>query len=115
MAMTVVFTPNQRGKPPDFAEIRWGASKLGDVELHFGDGDDLAGFKLTGFVLRRHSERIDVYLPNRLVFGAARSVAVLRPMTASWEGEPVWGLELEEGPLKERIIDGYHQWLTLHS
>lgn len=73
--MRVVFYPNDRGNPP---------GKLADAELHFEDGDHMAGLKLIGFGVweRRNNGGRNITFPARQysVNGERRSFALLRPL-----------------------------------
>ena len=72
--MTIKITPNDKGNPP---------GKLGDAELHFGEGP-LDGLKLIGFSVweRRSGSGRNVTFPARSysVNGERRSFALLRPI-----------------------------------
>jgi hypothetical protein len=73
-ALTVKFTPNDKGNPP---------GKLADAELHFTSGP-LEGLKLIGFSIweRRGANGRNVTFPARQysVNGERRSFALLRPV-----------------------------------
>ena len=87
--MTVKFTANDKGNPP---------GKLGDAELHFGDGP-LAGLKLIGFAIweRRSGGGRNVTFPARqyAVNGERRSFALLRPIVDTTAQERIRDLILE--------------------
>ena len=75
--MTIKITPNDKGNPP---------GKLGDAEVHFGDGP-MEGLKLIGFSIweRRGGNGRNVTFPARsyVVNGDRRSYALLRPIVDS--------------------------------
>lgn len=73
--MLIKILPNDNATP---------VGKLADVELHFGDGEPLAGMKLIGFNVweRRGGGGLNVTFPARqyAVNGERRSFALLRPI-----------------------------------
>jgi hypothetical protein len=88
-AMTIKFTPNDKGSP---------AGKLADAELHFMDGP-LEGLKLIGFSIweRRGGNGRNVTFPARQysVNGEKRTFALLRPIVDATSQERIRGLILE--------------------
>jgi hypothetical protein len=88
--MKVVISPNDRNNPP---------GKLADAELHFEEGDQLAGLKLIGFGIweRRGGSGRNVTFPARQysVNGERRSFALLRPLVDVTAQERVRELVLE--------------------
>jgi hypothetical protein len=88
-AMTIKFTPNDKGSP---------AGKLADAELHFMDGP-LEGLKLIGFAIweRRGGNGRNVTFPARQysVNGEKRTFALLRPIVDVTSQERIRSLILE--------------------
>ena len=87
--MTVTFTRNDKGNPPE---------KLADAELHFTEGP-LEGVKLIGFAIweTRTGARRNVTFPARQysVNGERRSFALLRPIGDTAAHERLRELVLE--------------------
>lgn len=73
--MRIYITPNATGNPP---------GKLADAELHFEEGEPLAGLKLIGFGIweQRTGNKRNVTFPARTyaVNGERRTFALLRPL-----------------------------------
>lgn len=73
--MRVTFTRNDRNNPP---------GKLADAELHFEEGEPLAGLKLVGWAIwtARNGGNRNVTFPARsyAINGERRSYALLRPI-----------------------------------
>ena len=97
--MEIQVFKNDKGLPP---------GKLADVELHFTDGEPLAGLKLIGFAVwetRRGSGR-NVTYPARsyAVNGERRSFALLRPRAYARDSA-----DLLDGSnrLRDAILDAY--------
>jgi hypothetical protein len=92
--MTIKITPNDKGTPP---------GKLGDAELHFGDGP-MEGLKLIGFSIweRRGGNGRNVTFPARsyVVNGDRRSFSLLRPIVDS----------TAQGKLRELILDAFQEY-----
>ena len=92
--LTVKITPNDKGNP---------AGKLGDAELHFGEGG-LAGLKLIGFSIweRRGGTGRNVTFPawQYAINGERRSFALLRPIVDTAAQEAV----------RDRILEAYVEY-----
>jgi hypothetical protein len=90
--MTIKFTPNDKGNPPD---------KLADAELHFSAGP-LDGLRLIGFaVWERRSGGRTVTFPARQysVNGERRSFALLRPIVDT----------AAQNRVRDLILDAYRE------
>jgi hypothetical protein len=92
--MTIKITPNDKGTP---------AGKLGDAELHFGNGP-MEGLKLIGFSIweRRGGNGRNVTFPARsyVVNGDRRTFALLRPIVDS----------TAQSKLRELILEAFQEY-----
>lgn len=88
--MKIHIVANDRGNPP---------GKLADVELHFGEGEPLAGLKSVGWAIweRRGGSGRNVTFPARqyAVNGERRSFALIRPINDKDAQERMRDLILE--------------------
>lgn len=96
--MKVRIVRNDKGNPP---------GKLADAEVHFEDGEPLAGLKLVGFAIweRRTGNGRNVTFPARqyAINGERRSFALLRPIADPVAQEGIRDLILQAYAEQEQV------------
>lgn len=113
--MKIKFTANSLGKPPEYQNLdHWQSfKKLADCEVHFEEGEPLAGYKLEGFVIAERIKpyrdipigNLTVYAPNYQTRKGGASIALLRPVD-----DDDYGYGVIKGELKDLVLSEYRQW-----
>lgn len=98
--MKIHIVPNDKRNPP---------GKLADVELHFEEGEPLAGLKSAGWAVweRRGGSGRNVTFPARqyAVNGERRSYALIRPITDT----------AAQDAIREAILKRYSEYDSLQA